>query len=293
MGYLGALFECGLDKTFVHSQSIFRTVDVDVGVEHHFLFYHLGIDHILAVNLGTLVGVHGLWRGRDAKLNRRIDSVEHNLGFVGGGGPKHVLFVDYRHDWQAEFLLRSASYLIERCGAFAVAHHYVLLFIDALPVHEKNFARPDSLALVEFVKHNGLQFSCFRKRPFQAHVTLQMQLSRSKPYESALLEACVAARFQLVDDIGERLASHHSLAGAGGSLEHHFATRTANVEQFYNLLGEFTDSVLLIFKRFHSLPPFSVSKSPPNASSSSSDASWCVPALSSSGCGRRLGRMRI
>ncbi len=231
--------------------------------------------------------------GRDAQLDGGIDVFKHRLCLVGGIRPEHVLLVDHCDDGQTEFLLCAPGDFIERSGAFAVAHHQVFLLVDALPVDEKNLAGLYALVLVEFVKHNRGEFAGFAKSTFEAHVALEVKFPWREPDEGTLLETAVAACAQFVDDIGERLAGHDGFAGSCRGLEDNLSARAAEVKQLDCLVGQIADSVLLVFQRFHSSPPFgSAANSPPISSSvvyspvCLADAPWRVPTV-------RLGNIRL
>ena len=163
-----------------------------------------------------------------------------------------MLLVDDGHDGQPEFFLRAPRYLVDGGGAFAVAHHEILLLVDAFPVDEENLAGLYALALVELVEHHRAELARFAEGIFEAQIALDVELARRKPYEGALTEAAVDARAQLVDDIGQRAAGHHRLAGTCRRLEHYLAALAAEVEELHRLVGELGYGILLVFYGFHS-----------------------------------------
>ena len=98
----------------------------------------------------------GLGSGRDAYLHLRVDASEHLCALVGCLRPEQVFLVNHHHYGQPQLLTGAARYLVERGRLLRVAHHQVLVLVDALPVHEEYLARLyHAVGLVQLVVHHG------------------------------------------------------------------------------------------------------------------------------------------
>ncbi len=157
-----------------------------------------------------------------------------------------MFFVDDGDYGQAVSLTRAPAYLVERRVGLAVAHHDVLRFVDALPVHEKNLAGLYALTLLEVIENHRMQLASVGEGAFQPHIALQMELARREPYESRFLVAVGSVRLQCADDVGQGLTDHDGLARTCGCLEYHLTARAAFIEKSDHFFGQFFYCVLLI-----------------------------------------------
>ena len=163
-------------------QRAIRIREVQGRIQYHALFNHTFTNNSLSRYLHIQIAF--CFRGcRDTELNFWIDVLQHLLCLVGEFAGKHVLFVDDNDDRNILFFLGSASKIIERSTLLRITYHHGIIFIDTLPVNEKDFSRMDVAfgRMVEVVIDDRMQLLSFRKEGFHLKVALLMKLVWSNP----------------------------------------------------------------------------------------------------------------
>ena len=158
------------------------------------------------------------------------------------------------------FLLGATSDFIKRAVLFAVTHHYIVVAIDACPVHEQDFARMDgSVSVIQLIVHHGTKLATFGEVVLHLEITLFVQLVGSNPNESHLLRGQVTTALKLFGQYTQHFTGHHGLTGTSRRFEYQLVTITAQSQQVDGLLYQFLYRFLLIVYLFHSVPPSVVS----------------------------------
>ena len=132
-----------------------------------------------------------------------------------------MFLVNHKHDRYAVIVLSAASNIIQRCRVFGFAHHQILIFVDTLPVHKKNFARLDIAigGVVEFIVYDRTQSAVFSKIVLHLEVALLMQFVWSNPNIGYFSERCIGTLGEFLIEPHKHFRCHNGLAGASGRLE--------------------------------------------------------------------------
>ena len=257
-GDLLTLLQCLLDEVLVQFQFIVVCTG-HIGIQDDTFLYHLFLDNHFARNVYGIVAL-GLWGSTDTDFYFGFDAFQNFLRLVCRFRPKQVFFVYHYNNRCTLFLLGATGDFVKRPVLFAVTHHYIVIAIDACPVHEQDFARMDgSLGVVQLIVHHGTKLARFGEVVLHLEVTLFVQLVGSNPNESHLLRRQVTTALKLFGYYTQHFTDHHGLAGTGRSFEYQLMAVTAQSQQVDGLLYQFLYRFLLIVYLFHSAPPSVVS----------------------------------
>lgn len=175
---------------------------------NHFFFNNFFAWHI---DLFIAIGLRGC---RHTDFNLGLNCGEYLFRLFGILAAKHVLLVNHKYDRYAVIVLCAAGNIIERSRVFGFAHHQILILVDALPVHKKNFSRLDIAVggVVEFIVDYGTEGAILSKVVFHLEVALLMQLIWSNPDISHFGARGIGTLCEFMIEPHKHFRSHHCFA---------------------------------------------------------------------------------
>ena len=147
----------------------------------------------------------------------------------------------------------SLDNVIDRGVLLRTSHHDVFLFVDALPVHEEDFAWLDItiVSKVKFIVNDRSQTLRLSETVLHTLIALNMKCVRGNPYKCHTVILAVAVCYRLMKTT-HRFCHHNRFTCTCWCLEYYLPAHSVYIQLLDGLINEFLYLGFLISFKFHS-----------------------------------------